>query len=227
MTYDPLENARLAVELDPASQPPTDRWRLRPLSKATPRQTRWLPGTPPGLIPLRYPMLVASVGGIGKSHWMVAIAAQGSVAEEPWDTIYVSFEDGADEVLRPRVEAAGGDARRIHELVLTDAATLSRPSACPATSTTCRRSSVRVALGSSSSTRSSPRSRPRSTHTRISTSGRCSRQLWRVARDEDCAVVDGRSSEPCAVDGRLSADREQHGVLECVAVGRADHPRRR
>ena len=40
--YDPLENARLAVEHDPASQPPTERWKLRALSEATPRQTRWL-----------------------------------------------------------------------------------------------------------------------------------------------------------------------------------------
>lgn len=226
MTYDPLENARLAVELDPASQPPTDRWRLRPLSKATPRQTRWLPGTPPGLIPLRYPMLVASVGGIGKSHWMVAIAAHGSVAEEPWDTIYISFEDGADEVLRPRVEAAGGDARRIHELVLTDAdslASFSLPGDIDDLQTLVRACRARlVVIDPVVAAIETSLDAYKDQHVRQvlapAVAGCPRRGLCRL---------DGRSSKPCAVDGRLSADCEQHGVLECVAVSRSDHPRGR
>ena len=97
------------------------RWKLRPLSQAVSRQTHWLV---PGLIPLRYLTLVAGVGGLGKSTWLLGLAAEGSVAVEPWDTIYVSFEDTADEVLRPRLEAAGGDPTRVHELVLTDADSL-------------------------------------------------------------------------------------------------------
>lgn len=98
--------------------PREPRWKLRPLSAATPRQTKWLRA---GLIPLRFLTLVAGIGGLGKSTWLLAEAAAGSVAPEPWDTIYVSFEDTADEVLRPRVEAAGGDPDRVHELVLADA----------------------------------------------------------------------------------------------------------
>src|SRR5262249_44448821 len=93
------------------------RLRLRALSEVQPRRVRWLV---PGQIPLRFPPRVAGVGGLGKSTWLLARAAEGSVAPEPWDTIYVSFEDTAEEVLRPRVEAAGGDLDRVHELVLAD-----------------------------------------------------------------------------------------------------------
>jgi putative DNA primase/helicase len=97
------------------------RWKLQALSQATPRQTQWLR---PGLIPLRFLTLVAGIGGLGKSTWLLAEAAAGSVASEAWDTIYVSFEDTADEVLRPRLEAAGGNPERVHELVLADAESL-------------------------------------------------------------------------------------------------------
>src|SRR5262249_34831177 len=97
------------------------RWQLRSLSKATPRQTRWLVRP---LLPLRYLTLVAGVGGAGKSTHLLGVAAKGSVADAPWDTIYVSFEDTTDEVLRPRIEAAQGDSSRVHELVLADAESL-------------------------------------------------------------------------------------------------------
>jgi AAA domain len=75
-----------------------ERWKLRPLSVATPRQTSWLVR---GLIPLRFLTLVVGIGGLGKSTWLFGLAAGGSVASEPWETIYVTFEDTADEVMRP------------------------------------------------------------------------------------------------------------------------------
>ncbi len=90
---------------------------LRPLAEVQPRQVRWLV---PGLIPLRTLTLVAGVGGLGKSTWLMAIAASVSRGElgEPGDVIIVSFEDPAAEVLRPRAEAAGADLRRLHEVVV-------------------------------------------------------------------------------------------------------------
>lgn len=91
--------------------------RLRPLSQVTPRQVQWLV---PGMIPLRTITLVAGVGGLGKSTWLCAVAAQLSKGDlgEPGDTIIVSFEDPAAEVLRPRIEAAQGDLGRVHEVVI-------------------------------------------------------------------------------------------------------------
>jgi hypothetical protein len=95
-----------------------DRLALRPLSEVQPRQVRWLV---PGLIPLKTITLVAGVGGLGKSTLLAGIAAQvsqGEVGGEPADVILVSFEDTAAEVLRPRVEAAGGDLERVHQVVV-------------------------------------------------------------------------------------------------------------
>jgi putative DNA primase/helicase len=65
--------------------------------------------------------LVAGVGGLGKSMWLAGIAARLSVGaldgHGPGDTVILSYEDTAGEVLRPRVEAAGGDPRRVHVIV--------------------------------------------------------------------------------------------------------------
>lgn len=92
--------------------------RLRPLSAVQPRSVRWLK---PGLIPLGALTLVAGVGGLGKSTWLAGVAAETSRGDllegTPADTILVSFEDAADVALRPRVEAAQGDLRRVHEVV--------------------------------------------------------------------------------------------------------------
>jgi hypothetical protein len=92
--------------------------RLRPLSEAEPRNVRWLVV---GLIPLRTLTLVAGVGGLGKSMWLSGIAARLSRGEldghPAGDTVIVSYEDTAEEVLRPRVEAAGGDPARVHVIV--------------------------------------------------------------------------------------------------------------
>jgi hypothetical protein len=93
--------------------------RLQPLSEVEPRNVRWLV---PGLIPLRTLTLVAGVGGLGKSMWLIGLGARLSRGElethpAPADTVIVSFEDTAEEVLRPRVEAASGDAARVHQIV--------------------------------------------------------------------------------------------------------------
>lgn len=93
--------------------PDTHGWALRALSTVTPRQVRWLV---PGLVPLRALTLVAGVGGLGKSTWALARASELSLQGQ--DTIIVSFEDPAAEMQRPRVDAAGGDAARVHEMWL-------------------------------------------------------------------------------------------------------------
>ncbi len=118
--------ARIAsVETDsrktraPDVRPPARQLAHRALADVRPRQVRWLL---PGLIPLRTLTLVAGVGGLGKSTWLAAVAAQVSRGDlldgRPGDVLIVSFEDPAAEVLRPRVEAAGGDLRRVHELIV-------------------------------------------------------------------------------------------------------------
>jgi AAA domain len=94
----------------------TERLGLRALAEVQPRQVRWLL---PGLIPLKTITLVAGVGGLGKSTWLAGVAARvsrGQLVDGPGDVILVSFEDTAAEVLRPRVEAAGGDLTRVHEV---------------------------------------------------------------------------------------------------------------
>jgi hypothetical protein len=48
------------------------------------------------------------IGGLGKSTWLAGIAANGHLGN-PGATLLVSFEDTAEEVLRPRCEPAGAD----------------------------------------------------------------------------------------------------------------------
>ena len=92
--------------------------RLAALGEVEPRNVRWLLR---GLIPLRTLTLVAGVGGLGKSMWLAGVAARlsrgGLDGHGPADTVIVSYEDTAAEVLRPRVEAAGGDVQRVHVIV--------------------------------------------------------------------------------------------------------------
>jgi AAA domain len=92
---------------------------LRSLSEVAPRNVRFLV---PGLIPLRTLTLVPGIGGLGKSTWLAAIAAKLSRGElgDPGATLIVSFEDAAEEVLRPRVEAAGGNLELVHQVVLAN-----------------------------------------------------------------------------------------------------------
>jgi hypothetical protein len=59
--------------------------------------------------------------GVGKSQITLAVAAAvtggsplpGAAAEEPADVILMTGEDGLGDTVRPRVEAAGGDAARV------------------------------------------------------------------------------------------------------------------
>jgi predicted ATP-dependent serine protease len=168
-------------------EPPQEepRWRLRPLSQATPRQTRWLV---PGKILLGYNNLIAAVGGVGKTHLLLAIAAEGSVADEPWDTIYVSFEDSAEEVLRPRVEAAGGDVARVHELVLTDAdslASFTLPRDIEELQTLVRACTARlVVIDPIVASIETKLDAYKDQHVR-----QVLAQLWTMAREEECAVA--------------------------------------
>ena len=176
-------NGPAASEPSPPEAP--TRWKLRALSEVASRQTRWLV---PGLIPLRNITLVAAVGGLGKSHWLLALAAQGSVAAEPWDTIYVSFEDAAEEVLRPRLEAAGGDPAHVHELVLTDAGALtdfSLPRDVEELQVLARSCSARlIVIDPVVASIDTKLDAYKDQHVR-----QVLAQLWRIAREEDCALA--------------------------------------
>ena len=171
----------------PLQEPGEDgtRWVLRPFSAAVSRQTQWLL---PGLIPLRFLTLVAGVGGLGKSTWLVRVAAEGSVADVPWETIYVSFEDTADEVLRPRLEAAGGDPEFVHEVVLAESGSLDAftlPRDIDNLTTLVRSRSARlVVIDPVVAAVDTKLDAYRDQHVR-----QVLWQLWKVARDEDCAIA--------------------------------------
>ena len=170
---------------DPGDAHAGARLALRPLSQAVPRQIRWLL---PGLIPLRFLTLVAGIGGLGKSTWLLAVAARGSVADEPWETIYVSFEDSADEVLRPRLDAAGGNPDLVHELALADAGSLD--SFCLPRDIDDLRELVRsrsarlVVIDPVVAAIDTKLDAYKDQHVR-----QVLAQLWQVSREEDCAIA--------------------------------------
>ena len=108
------------VEFDPPSVPgpAAEELRLRALAEVVPRNVRWLL---PGLIPLRTLTLVAGIGGLGKSTWLAGVAARlsrGELLDGPAATIIVSFEDAAEEGLRPRLQAAEADLQLVQQPVL-------------------------------------------------------------------------------------------------------------
>jgi AAA domain/Bifunctional DNA primase/polymerase, N-terminal/Primase C terminal 1 (PriCT-1) len=72
----------------------------------------------PGLVPLGVPTLLAGVGGLGKSSWACRLSATLSRGEHDIDgaVLYISFEDPARSVLRPRLEVAGADLARVYLL---------------------------------------------------------------------------------------------------------------
>jgi KaiC/GvpD/RAD55 family RecA-like ATPase len=95
------------------------RLQLRSLAEVQARQVRWLDQ---GFIPFGTLTLVAGAGGLGKSTWLAGVAARlstGVLTGSPADTIIVSFEDTAEEILRPRLEAAGGDLRHVHDVIVS------------------------------------------------------------------------------------------------------------
>jgi putative DNA primase/helicase len=112
-----MENREVVVSDDNGTAPKY--LMLRALAEAQPRQVRFLV---PGLIPLRTLTLVAGIGGLGKSTWLAAIAARVSRGDlgERGSVIIVSYEDTTEEMLRPRVQAAGGDLERVFDIVVPE-----------------------------------------------------------------------------------------------------------
>jgi AAA domain len=92
---------------------------LHRLAEVEPRNVRFLV---PGLIPLKTLTLVPGIGGLGKSTWLLARAAELSRGDlgDPGVTLIVSYEDTAEEVLRPRLEAAGAELELVHQVVLAN-----------------------------------------------------------------------------------------------------------
>lgn len=103
----------------PVPQETVGRVRLRPLGSYEARAVEMLI---PGHVPVGAPTLLSGVGGLGKSTLALGWGAKLSRGElgPAADTIYVSFEDTAAEVLLPRVQAAGGDPDRIHVVEFAD-----------------------------------------------------------------------------------------------------------
>jgi hypothetical protein len=93
------------------------------LSDVEPEPVRWLW---PGRIPLAKLSLVEGHPGIGKSHLTIDFAARvttgrafpGDAPSEPANVVILTAEDGLADTVRPRLEAAGGDASRV--VVLED-----------------------------------------------------------------------------------------------------------
>ncbi len=59
---------------------------------------------------------VVGIGGLGKTS--VALAWTAEVSRAGGDVLWISFEDTAEYVLRPRLEALGADLDRVHELTI-------------------------------------------------------------------------------------------------------------
>jgi RecA-family ATPase len=72
----------------------------------------------PGMIPLGALTLVAGIGGLGKSTWLMSIAGAVSSGKlgAPGGVLIVSYEDPVDMVLRPRLVAAGANLELVSEL---------------------------------------------------------------------------------------------------------------
>jgi AAA domain len=65
-------------------------------------------------VPVGANSLVAGIGGLGKSGLLLAWAAP--ITKAGRDVLIVSYEDAAEQVIRPRFEALDGDLERLHEL---------------------------------------------------------------------------------------------------------------
>ena len=88
--------------------------RTRSFAEVEPRSISWLV---PGVIPIRTSTVVAGQGGLGKSTFLMQVAADVTSGDE--SVIVVSYEDTIAEVLRPRAEAAGANLDRMREIVVT------------------------------------------------------------------------------------------------------------
>ena len=98
-----------------SAKPPGSRRRRELRRRATStieaRGVEWLVAN---VVPLGTLSLVAGVGGLGKSMLTLAWAAQ--VTREDLNVLIVSYEDAAEQVIRPRFEALNGDLDRLFEL---------------------------------------------------------------------------------------------------------------
>jgi len=103
----------------PANAKPSKRrreLRRRAGSSIEARPVEWLV---PNVVPLDTLTLIAGVGGLGKS--MLALAWAAEISQEGSDFLVISYEDAAEQIIRPRFEALGGDLDRLHELSIDPA----------------------------------------------------------------------------------------------------------
>lgn len=82
------------------------------------RKMRWLWE---GIIPYGAAIIFAGMGGVSKSTFSIWLAGRvtkglvnGCLLGEPADVLYVSHEDGIEEVVLPRAQANGVDTERFH-----------------------------------------------------------------------------------------------------------------
>jgi hypothetical protein len=95
----------------------TGQMQLSRLSEVEYRPVEWLWE---GWIPKANLTVVAGEGGIGKSHFLLGLAARLSTGDKindglPGNTLILSAEDPIDSVILPRLVAAGADLDRIME----------------------------------------------------------------------------------------------------------------
>jgi putative DNA primase/helicase len=103
---------------------------LRTLSGVEPESVEWLWRE---RVPLGAVSVLAGIGGLGKSHATLAIAAEatrGELTGRQEDVVLMTAEDALAAVVRPRAEAAGADLDFLH--VLTDEAEVWLPGGLPA-----------------------------------------------------------------------------------------------
>lgn len=109
---------------DEADEAPAALWEpeITILADVESEQPEWLWD---GRFPLGAISLVDGDAGLGKSQLMIDLACRGSRGDampplsapdgtfESWSTLFITSEDSASFSMRPRVDAAGGDPRRI------------------------------------------------------------------------------------------------------------------
>jgi AAA domain/Bifunctional DNA primase/polymerase, N-terminal len=93
------------------------RMQRRPLEQVQAEPVEWLIEK---VVPLGAQVLLAGVGGLGKSGLLLAWAKEITLTGR--DVLIISYEDQAAPVLRPRFEAVGGDLARLHELYVDELA---------------------------------------------------------------------------------------------------------
>jgi hypothetical protein len=99
---------------DGAARPAT----RRSFADVAPRSVRWLVQ---GVIPRATTTVIGGQGGLGKSTYLLGVAAKvtrGELGSDPGSVIVVSYEDTAAEIIRPRLEAAQADLGRVFEILI-------------------------------------------------------------------------------------------------------------